>query len=154
LPRGCHGGRVQRADQVRPTPWGQVRVAHCHGDRRVPYLTKMPSEWVRRWPKLSALEAAVSGTRQRLEALAERVPPLPPKARADASWKSSDDYVAVLKGGPQRRTRAHEALVRFAGEAFHAAGAGVSTPHPLDLLITNPMEIIVGAKAVGMRPCL
>jgi hypothetical protein len=117
------------------------------------YLTKMPSDWVHRWPKLSALESALSGVRQRLEALGERVAPLPPKGSPVITWKRSDDYVAVLKGGTQRRTRAHEALVRSAGEAFQAAGASIATPHPLDLLITSPLEIIVEAKSVGERPC-
>ena len=29
----------------------------------------------------------------------------------------------------------------------------MATPHPRDLLITHPIEIIVEAKAVGSRPC-
>jgi hypothetical protein len=59
----------------------------------------------------------------------------------------------VIKGGEQRRTRAHEALVRFAGEALQGLGAKVSTPHPIDLLIKEPLQVIVELKTVGQRSC-
>ena len=116
------------------------------------YLTKMPSEWVRRWSKLSALEGALAGTQSRLEALGERIAPLSSKTTT-FNWKSAADYLAVLRGGIQRRTRGHEALVRFAGETLQAAGATVATPHPIDLLVTEPLEVIIEAKAVGSRHC-
>lgn len=65
--------------------------------------------------------------------------------------KNASDYTALLKGGIQRRTRGHEALVRFAGETLQALGAKVATPHPLDLVILEPLQVILEAKTTRGR---
>ncbi|MBV9578552.1 MAG: hypothetical protein JO057_08185 [Chloroflexi bacterium] len=63
--------------------------------------------------------------------------------------KDEADYLAVIRASVQRRTRSHERLVRQAGEWFRQHGATVSTPHPRDMLITNPGSVLIEAKIVG-----
>jgi hypothetical protein len=63
--------------------------------------------------------------------------------------KSDAEYIAMVRGGVQRRSRWHERLVRLCGEALQRAGATVSTPHPLDQLMTSPLSVIVEAKTSG-----
>jgi hypothetical protein len=63
--------------------------------------------------------------------------------------KSEEDYLAVIRSSVQRRSRRHERLVCVAGENLRALGAEVSTPHPIDLLMTKPTQVIFEAKPVG-----
>src|SRR5262249_24531958 len=37
---------------------------------------------------------------------------------------------------------------RIVGEWLQAQGAAVSTPHPIDLLLTSPVKILVEAKSI------
>ena len=78
--------------------------------------------------------------------------PYLPSAVSD-TWTSAEfrpkadrDYVAVIKSAIQRRSRAHKTLVRVAGKLLNKAGAAVTTPHPRDLLISIPVQLIVEAK--------
>lgn len=114
------------------------------------YLTKMPSDFIKRWEKLSSLVAELEGIAGRLEPLAEVVPALAEPALVFEP-KSAADYVAVLKGGQQRKTRSHEALVKFAAETLQASGAVVANPHPIDLLVASPIKIIIEAKTTRGR---
>jgi hypothetical protein len=118
------------------------------------YLTKMPYDFVKRWPQLAVLVEALGATQEKLSAAAESY--LPP-ALSD-SWTSAEfkpkadgDYVAVIKSATQRRSRAHETLVRVAGELLQKAGAVVGNPHPRDLLISAPAQLIIEAKIIGSR---
>jgi len=63
--------------------------------------------------------------------------------------KSAEDYFALIKGGQQRRTRNHERLIAHAVEQLKARGAELSTPHPIDLRMREPVSVIVEAKVVG-----
>ena len=63
--------------------------------------------------------------------------------------KSEKDYFAFVKATTQRRSRSHEKLVRIAGESLRSLGAEVTNLHPLDLLITSPLELLIEAKIAG-----
>ena len=118
------------------------------------YMFKMPSAFVARWGPLHDLVDEVEEVH---ESLGQLDPPLSPDAeRKNESFdpKDDSDYEVIIRGGKQRRTRGHESLVREAGLALQAIGATVATPHPIDLLITSPREVIVEAKTTGKRSCL
>jgi hypothetical protein len=65
------------------------------------------------------------------------------------SIKDEHDYWAFVRGGQQRRTRSHERLIRLAVERLQARGAKVSTPHPIDLRMSEPVAMIIEAKVIG-----
>jgi len=118
------------------------------------YLTKMPSDFVRRWQPLSALLEGLSATQEKLSTAADTyVPPAISDTWTAAEFKpkNDSDYVAVIKSAIQHRSRAHEKLVREAGELLAKAGATVSTPHPRDLFLSAPVALIVEAKVLGSR---
>jgi hypothetical protein len=116
------------------------------------YLTKMPAEFVARFPQLGSLAAQLDGVSASLEPLAESTAPsVSTGTGPHFNPKNASDYVALLKGGIQRRTRGHEALVKFAGEALQELGAKVATQHPLDLVILEPLQVIVEAKTTRGR---
>ncbi len=115
------------------------------------YLVKMPLDFVERWPELGAGVDQLATRVEQLTALGEVVRP-PRAAGVEDSGefrpKSDADYVAIIRGGEQRRSRKHEFLVRRAGEILRAKGATVSTPHPIDLLVTSPVEVLFEVKVV------
>jgi hypothetical protein len=116
------------------------------------YLTKMPKDFVDRWSQLSSLENSLAGVEETLAPMAEWDTPTttsgtqPPES---LTIKSADDYFAFVKGGPQRRTRNHERLIARAVKLLHERGAEATTPHPIDLRLTRPVEAIIEAKIVG-----
>jgi hypothetical protein len=119
------------------------------------YLTKMPREFVERWPELAEMAS-------RLERLQERLDPLQSVQPAAAETialgvfapKSDAEYVALIRAGEQRRTRRHERLVREVGEYLASRGASVATSfHPIDLLMIAPAEVFE-AKIVVTTPVL
>jgi hypothetical protein len=118
------------------------------------YLTKMPQDFVKRWAELSYLEEKLSGVQERLAPMAEwyaaegSEAKETPKAET-LKIKSSADYFAFIQGGQQRRTRNHERLIARAVTELETRGAELSTPHPIDLRIIKPSQVIVEAKLVG-----
>jgi hypothetical protein len=70
-------------------------------------------------------------------------------AASDFRPKSDEEYEALIRACIQVRSRAHETLVRKAGEWLQGLGATVSNPYPLDLLISKPRNLIIEAKRVG-----
>ncbi len=117
------------------------------------YLTKMPRDFVDRWPELFSLDDKLSGVQERLAPMAEWYSG-PSEAVSDSGTerltiKSEEDYWAFVKGGQQRRTRYHERLIRQAVELLQARGAKVVTPHPIDLRMIEPLHVIFEAKVVG-----
>jgi hypothetical protein len=112
------------------------------------YLTKMPADFVSRWKELSALENQLSKTHEVLAASTEVLPQSPESANFVPVFrpKSAEEYLAVISASVQRRSRKHEALVAAAGRLLQGLGMVVSTPHPLDLLVTAPRRIIFEAK--------
>ncbi|PWU17242.1 MAG: hypothetical protein C5B48_16220 [Candidatus Rokuibacteriota bacterium] len=116
------------------------------------YLTKMPKDFVDRWPQLSSLEDSLAGFDERLAPLTEWGRPGPDTESQPAESlkiKNADDYMAFVKGGPQRRTQTHERLIASAIELLQELGAKVTTPHPIHLRLTRPREAIIEAKVVG-----
>lgn len=114
------------------------------------YLAKMPRLFVERWPQLASMADALAVQQADMENGLDREPRIVTRDGTSAfAPKSDTDYIATIRGGVQRRSRSHERLVRLAGEALQRAGAIVSTPHPIDLLVTTPLPIIVEAKTVG-----
>src|SRR5262249_45612371 len=103
-------------------------------------------------PELTALADALSAVQDTL-ATSDDAPPLRATngsmAESVFRTKSEEEYLAVIRAGVQRRTRSHERLIRHAGAWFQQHGATVSTPHPRDMLITNPVCVLVEAKIVG-----
>jgi hypothetical protein len=134
--------RVQRYGEV-----GQLRANQG-------YLTKMPAEWVRRWPQLTAMADALSRV-QDVVATSDDAPQPAPSSSAVAQpvfkTKNEADYLAVIRASIQKRTRSHERLVRQTGEWFRQRGAAVSMPHPRDMLITEPLCVLIEAKIVGEK---
>jgi hypothetical protein len=125
------------------------------------YLFKMPSEWVDRWPELSQLAAAHADKQDELIPLGATFEPVELKDRRRLSsgidavrFKSSEDYEVVVAGGVQRRSRRHEALIKFAFGVFQGQGGVASMPHPVDLMLASPLLVILEAKTVGARPAL
>jgi hypothetical protein len=119
------------------------------------YLTKMPSDFVSRWPQLTALSDMLAAVEERLAPLGETYPSAP--SRVDAlkavfKPKSAEDYIAIIQASVQRRSRSHERLVRLTGEWLQASGAEVVTPHPVDLLMVKPRKVILEAKVTCGRP--
>jgi hypothetical protein len=117
------------------------------------YLTKMPRDFVDRWNELSSLEEKLSGTQEDLAPMAEWYS-TPTQSAGDVISerliiKNDEDYWAFVKGGQQRRTRNHERLIRQAVDALQARGAKVSTPHPIDLRMTEPVRAIIEAKVTA-----
>jgi len=110
------------------------------------YLTKMPADFVDRWASLSKTIDRLATVQDDLTDLAQRFPGRVPAEDLEFKPKPETDYVAVVKGGVQRRSRNHERLVRVAAEYFKARGGNVGTKHPLDLLMTSPFSIIFEAK--------
>lgn len=112
------------------------------------YLTKMPLDFINRWTKLSDTVDALSAPQEQLSVLAE----VYPFAGAVGSFasvfvpKSAADYEVEIKNATQRRTRKHEKLVNEAATVLSSLGAIVSSPHPIDLLISSPISVIVEAK--------
>ena len=112
----------------------------------------MPRDFVDRWTELSSLEEKMSAVQDGLAPMAAwSVGPIeslsaPPE---DLSIKDESDYWAFIKGGRQRRTRNHERLIRLAVERLQDRGAKVSTPHPIDLRMIEPIGAIIEAKVVG-----
>jgi|JI10StandDraft_1071094.scaffolds.fasta_scaffold302150_3 hypothetical protein len=121
------------------------------------YLTKMPRAFVSRWLALST----VADELERYASISDTQPPglptkaleIPPDSIPSSAFhpKSDADYVAVIRGGLQPRTRAHETLVRAAGEHLIARGASIATPHPLDLVLGDPVQVIFEAKICGAK---
>jgi len=104
------------------------------------YLTKMPSDFVKRWNPLAVLAEALGGAEEELSRTADAfVPPAVSDTWTAAEFKpkSDSDYVAVIKSMVQHRSRAHEKLVRVAGDLIINAGATVTTPHPRDMLMST-----------------
>jgi hypothetical protein len=122
------------------------------------YLTKMPAEFVSRWPQLEGLGTALSGVEDKLTPLAEHFPASSPERtptiREEFRPKNADEYVAVIRASVQPRSRHHEHLVRQVGEYLQSRGVAVITPHPIDLLMTSPTVVIFEAKIVGKQPGL
>ncbi|WP_147444198.1 hypothetical protein [Corallococcus sp. CA031C] len=124
------------------------------------YLFKMPAEWVDHWPELSSLTASLDETQERLAALSPVVgAPRAlmarfPRALGQFRLKNDADYEAVIRGGLQRRTRGHEKLVAVVGSALQSAGAHVTMPHPLDLVVHSPVQVIFEVKTLGGRDSL
>jgi hypothetical protein len=114
------------------------------------YLTKMPLEFVNRWPALRATVDALAVAQERVSAVVRVVPPAI-LLGGEFRPKSDASYVAFVRGGMQRRTRLHEALVRDAGLFLLKGGARVSSPHPMDLMLESPRMVILEAKIVGER---
>ena len=114
----------------------------------------MPQEFVARWAKLETLAASVSSLH---ESLGERPTPTPDPGSVGPTGfrpKNEGDYEADIRGGKQRRTRGHEKLVRLVGEWFKKEGATMSTPHPVDLLMSHPSVVIFEAKTTHARTVL
>ena len=96
------------------------------------YLTKMPREFVDRWPQLDSLA-------DQLEPLQEVLDPLRLARPSEGSRplefrpKSDAPYLAVVAPGEQRRTRKHERLVhrgwRMYLQAKRCAGCDVTASH-------------------------
>jgi hypothetical protein len=113
------------------------------------YLAKMPSVFVDRWTELSSLVDAVSNTQEKLSQISEVFTPALSDCGTGLKFKNEGDYLAVLRGGTQYRTRKHEKLVRLAAEFLRSQQANVATPHPIDLLSISPMKVLFEAKSVG-----
>jgi hypothetical protein len=115
------------------------------------YLAKMPKDFVERWPALSDMAERLAGKQEELTTLGEVYPGAAAEAVLAAAFKpkSDEDYLAVISASVQRRSRTHERLVRIAGEYLRAGGAEVATPHPIDLLMTKPVQVIFEAKPVS-----
>jgi hypothetical protein len=113
----------------------------------------MPQDFVKRWAELSGLEEKLVAVEERLAPLADWYSKStesgtsggqePPKI------KNSDDYFAFVKGEQQRRTRNHERLIASVVKEFTRRGAKLSTPHPIDLCLTESPGVIVEAKIIG-----
>lgn len=117
------------------------------------YLAKMPRAFVERWPQLSELADSLATEQSDFESgVVREFGAADGTEQQDFKPKNDRDYIAMVKGGPQRRTRAHERLVRLCGEACKRAGAKVRTPHPIDLRIDAPLSVIIEAKTVGSGP--
>lgn len=117
------------------------------------YLTKMPSDFVSHWPEFASVVERLGTT---VESLTSSVDFNNPEFSARNtglrfSPKDDSDYVAFIKGGAQQRSRAHETLVKRVGEFLINTGAVVLTPHPIDLLMTKPCEVIFEMKIVDNR---
>lgn len=117
------------------------------------YIAKMPLVFVERWPQLSELAASLSTTEDKLSALAESHPEILNKEIAAPEFKpkSAEEYSAFIRGGVQRRSRNHEKLIGVTADFFRSRGVIVSNPHPIDLLLHTPLNVIIEAKVVGNR---
>ena len=149
------------------TDWRNAKEGEGNGKAKIPfqlrrgglrggqgYLFKMPQEFVARWAKLETLAASVSSLH---ESLGERPTPTPDPGSVGPTGfrpKNEGDYEADIRGGKQRRTRGHEKLVRLVGEWFKKEGATMSTPHPVDLLMSHPSVVIFEAKTTHARTVL
>ncbi len=126
---------------------GKIRAAQG-------YLTKMPSDFVKRWPLLAVLSEKLGAMQEKLSGSSEAyVPPAVSDTWTSAEFKpkADGDYIVVIKSAIQRRSRAHERIVRVAGELLQMAGAVVATPHPKDMTLSFPVQLIVEAKVLGSR---
>ncbi len=116
----------------------------------------MPRAFVERWPELRVLADSLDATANDIAGgMAEFVSSVVavPRVLADGSFtpKSEAPYTAKIREHVEHRTRGHERLVREVGSWLQAQGATVTTPHPIDLKITDPIEVIIEAKTVGTR---
>ena len=110
------------------------------------YLTKMPADFVARWPELTNLANAVEPFRDQLAQLpAFEKPSLP------FNPKNDRPYLVAIQATQQVRTRLHERIVRLTGEWLQSQGAEVTTPHPRDLLVSGPISAILEVKTTGAR---
>lgn len=138
-------GSVSAPFQLYP---GKLRAAQG-------YLTKMPFAFVSRWEPMKKAAERLARFSDDFDGMAQLFPPTAVASSVIGvsafAPKSDADYVAFIKGGQQRRTRSHETLVKAAGEFLSARGALVATPHPLDLTLGNPTQVIFEAKACGSR---
>jgi hypothetical protein len=123
---------------------GKIRAAQG-------YLAKMPKDFVERWGSLSQLVDRLAAPQEELSALGELYPGAPQESQQPGVFKpkSEEDYVAIIKASVQRKTRTHERIVRLVGEYLRSHGAEVTTPHPVDLMMIQPVQVIFEAKAVG-----
>lgn len=144
--------------------WQATKEGEGNGPARVPfqcrsdglrggqgYLFKMPKDFVSRWKKLDDFASCVSELHEKLGELATSQAFVSKDKSTNFSPKDEGEYLAEIRAGKQRRTRNHEKLVRVVGEYLQGAGAEVSTPHPIDLLMTKPMVIIFEAKTTHSR---
>jgi hypothetical protein len=108
----------------------------------------MPVDFINRWTKLSDTVDALSIQQEQLSVLAEVYPFEGAVGSLDGVFvpKSAADYEVEIKSVTQRRTRKHEKLVNEAATILNSFGAIVSSPHPIDLLISSPVRVIVEAK--------
>ena len=109
------------------------------------YLAKMPLDFVKRWTTLRELSDAVDATQEMLSPLGDYFGVLG-KHSPGPSFKNDAEYVAFVRGGTQRRSRSHETLVRAVAEHISNHGGKVSTPHPIDLHLDAPRDVILEAK--------
>jgi len=116
------------------------------------YLAKMPADFVRRWEPLNDLAERLAGRQDEFAEMARTFPPagsMSNKVRsAEFKPKSADEYVAQIRGGVQRRCEATRDSCALLVSILQSKGAKVSTPHPIDLLMTSPATVLFEAKVV------
>lgn len=118
------------------------------------YLFKMPADFVNRWMPLRTLADALDSRAEQLAMLAPAELSASSTPEFGFKPKSDADYTAFIAAAVQHRTRAHEKLVRVAGEWLLANGFVISNAHPKDLEILSPVSVIFEAKIVRHRDAL
>jgi hypothetical protein len=114
------------------------------------YLTKMPLDFIGRWPELSLLVDELSEEQEKLDAARETAD-LGNEVTEPGPFvlRNATDYFAFVSARVERRSRKHEALVNRTAIWLQNAGATVELQFPIDLLITAPVKIIIEAKIVS-----
>jgi hypothetical protein len=120
------------------------------------YLTKMPKEFVNRWPGLTLLADRLSPEQEKLISLGETAPPRQAVGVFDPlenglRLKDDSPYYAEVHASVQRRSRNHERLIRDAVDWLSALGAVVKTPHPIDLFVASPIKVILEGELGANR---
>lgn len=116
------------------------------------YLTKLPLDFVNRWPQLASAAERLSSTSYLIsDSVDFNNPEFSKNGEINFRPKNDSDYVAFIKGGTQQRSRSHETLVRRVGEYLRTKGAIVTTPHPIDLLMLKPFSVVFEMKIVGLK---
>jgi hypothetical protein len=110
------------------------------------YLSKMPADFVRRWTALSKMVNKLASLQDQMSRLGALYAPEHAKTFRFLKLKNEEDYVVRISAGVERRSRKHERLVRMAAEYLSKHCNGLVTPHPIDLRIIQPKNVIIEAK--------
>lgn len=137
--------------RVAPTAAGQDSSSDSGATGRSPAPTPLAQEQVAIGRNAGFRGGTNDASRPQPVSRIEFYSRTPDAAQIPYTPKSADNYVVALHGGTQVKERRHESAVGLLAEYLRVRGAVIGTPHPIDLLVREPILVMVEVKKVGDR---